>query len=231
MEGAAAGSRWHRAQLPHPEGVLLAPWAVLNHGVLLLCFPCRRVQTSMWVWIYLLRASPSTSGKDGERGHQGRGDHVWKDRSHKVLRWRGGLLKRAAAGRRLLQQWPQQGDGVGPTSLGDTCGPDQETTPHLPGQDGGWLGPQAAGGCGSDSISVPSSLQPPRPPPPHCALLQASSQLWLQRWLCCSLQEQLGTTGLLPLQFVSKSLCWSQQWLLLSPLHQWSPDTLLHLAL
>lgn len=141
MEGAAAGSRWHRAQLPHPEGVLLAPWAVLNHGVLLLCFPCRRVQTSMWVWIYLLRASPSTSGKDGERGHQGRGDHVWKDRSHKVLRWRGGLLKRAAAGRRLLQQWPQQGDGVGPTSLGDTCGPDQETTPHLPGQDRGWLGP------------------------------------------------------------------------------------------
>lgn len=114
-------------------------------------------------------------------------------------------------------------------------------------------GPRAAGGCGSDSISMPSSLQPPRPSPypSHCALLQASSQLWLQQRAahlplhahtspgaqgvgscgCCSLQEQPGTTGLSPLHFVLKSLCWSQQRLLLSPLHQWSPETLLHLAL
>lgn len=105
MEGAAPGSRWHRAHLPRLEGTLLTPWAVLTHGVLLLCSPCRRVQRSIWVWIYLLRASPSTSGREGERGHQGRGDHVWKDQSrHEVLRRWGDLLRRAAEGRRLLQQ-------------------------------------------------------------------------------------------------------------------------------
>lgn len=190
------GTAARREQPPGPGGTepcscvwrtrLLPPRAALPRSTTAVLLPQRpEVQRSLWEWIYLLRASPSTPGK---RGHLVRGrEIVYGKMGAEVSSWGWG---ETWLGEQLRAESSQQWLGQGHCPTAHACpGPTADPTSPRTGAGAGGMWLQQHLGA-TKPVATPA---PANPYPSHCALLQASSSKG-QRLPSCT-HTSLGSTG------------------------------------